>query len=60
MHKGINREKNPGDLDKINPNLKRFKKINHRRNYFTRITPFCFAIHGGDADDGASPLPVAR
>jgi hypothetical protein len=56
----FNCSKKFGYLDKINPNLKRFQKINHRRNYFRRITPFCFAIHGGDADDGASPLPMAR
>jgi hypothetical protein len=49
-----------GDLDKINPNLKRFQIINHRQNYFTRLTPFCIAIHGDDAEGGATPLPVAR
>jgi hypothetical protein len=49
-----------GDLDKINPNLKRFQIINHRRNYFKKITPFCLAIHGGDAEGGATPGGVAR
>jgi hypothetical protein len=49
-----------GDLDKINPNLKRFQIINLRRNYFKKITPFCIAIHGGDAEGCASPGGVAR
>jgi hypothetical protein len=49
-----------GDLDKFNPNLKQFQIINHRRNYFKKITPFCIAIHGGDAEDGATPGGVAR
>jgi hypothetical protein len=38
-----------GDLDKNNPNLKRFQIINHRPNYFKKITSFSFAIHGGEA-----------
>jgi hypothetical protein len=49
-----------GDLDKINPNLKRFQKINHRRNYFRWLTLFCVAIHGGAAEGRASPGGVAR
>jgi hypothetical protein len=49
-----------GDLDKINPNLKRFQIINHRRNNFKKITPFCIAIHGGNAEGGATPGGVAR
>jgi hypothetical protein len=49
-----------GDLDKINPNLKRFQIINHFLKYFTRITLFGRAIHGGVAEGGATPLPLAR
>jgi hypothetical protein len=49
-----------GDLDKINPNLKRFQIINHRQNNFTQLTLFGRAIHGGVAEGGATPLPVAR
>jgi hypothetical protein len=49
-----------GDLDKINLNSKRFQIINHRRNYFIGITLFGRAIHGGMAEGGATPLPVAR
>jgi hypothetical protein len=48
------------DLDKNNPNLKRFKIINHRPNYFKKITSFSFAIHGGEAAEGASPQAVAK
>jgi hypothetical protein len=51
---------NYGDLDKNNPNLKRFQRINHRPNYFKKITSFCFAIHGGEAAEGASPQTVAK
>jgi hypothetical protein len=49
-----------GDLNKINPNLKRFQIINHRRKYFIRITLFCHAVRGGAAEELATPLPVAR
>jgi hypothetical protein len=49
-----------GDLDKNNPNLKRFQIINHRPNYFKKITSFCFASHGGDAEARASPGGVAK
>jgi hypothetical protein len=49
-----------GDLNKNNLNLKRFQIINYRQNYFTRLTPFCIAIHSGEAADGASPLSVAK
>jgi hypothetical protein len=49
-----------GDLNKNNINLIQILKINRRRNYFTRITLFGLAIASGDADDGATPLPVAR
>jgi hypothetical protein len=49
-----------GDLNKNNLNLKRFQKINHRRNYFKKITSFCFAILGGEAAEGASPQAVAK
>jgi hypothetical protein len=48
-----------GDLDKNNLNLKQFQIINHRRKYFTRITLFGGAIHGGVAEGGAAPLSVA-
>jgi hypothetical protein len=53
-------ERQRGDLNKNNLNLKRFQKINHRPNYFKKITYFCFAISGGEAADGASPQTVAR
>jgi hypothetical protein len=49
-----------GDLDRNNLNSKRFQIINHRRNYFKKITPFCIAIHGGDAEGCATPGGVAR
>jgi hypothetical protein len=49
-----------GDLDKNNPNLKGFQIINHRPNYFKKITSFCFASHGGEAEACASPGGVAR
>jgi hypothetical protein len=49
-----------GVLDKINPNFKRFQIINHLRNYFKKITSFCIAIHGGDAEACASPGGVAK
>jgi hypothetical protein len=49
-----------GDLDKNNPNLKRFQIINHRPNYFKKLTSFSFAIHGGEAAECASPQEVAK
>jgi hypothetical protein len=49
-----------GDLDTINPNFKGFQIINHLRNYFKQITPFCFASQGGEAEAGASPGGVAK
>jgi hypothetical protein len=49
-----------GDLDRNNPNLKQMLKINLWQKNFTRLTLFCRAIHGGAANEGAAPLPVAR
>jgi hypothetical protein len=49
-----------GDLNKINPNLKRFQIINYLRKYFIGITLFCRAVRGGAADEFATPPSVAR
>jgi hypothetical protein len=49
-----------GDLDKFNPNLKRFQIINLRRNYLKKITCLwrrtvsCFATVNGEAKRGYS------
>jgi hypothetical protein len=52
--------RNCDDLDTINPNFKGFQIINHLRNYFKQITPFCFASQGGEAEARASPGGVAK